>query len=560
MGTTSDPSAQPESSEAERKLQQAVQDVTELLGTTNGHDKAVNKVLSFKGDEQITRFTLLQLVIATGQESRDRSLIQVGLDAFEKVKSKVPNDPALYYNVATGYQELYDFRCREDGANIFDCEDTINSALKYATRAPTTDPRVLTNLGNLHDEIGRPVEAIECYERALVINPDFGMALGNKAIAVETLAPIVRYPTGFYLYAHQLYQAALMRTQSILDVGGPEAVRVFQEHDRELTGLFTTHGQASLLDGETHHDSYDPSVLSDFVEFYTEFCVRHDLYLNTHLVDKLATASIGDAIVPRLITRVGNDDEQQYVHDVMFRLNEITEAFMTARLALVQSQYTNDDFSAISNQTTLVNLADYSASNIFVGHLKTAYKEAIGVLDKIAVLVNHYLALGLKEDSCYYRTVWYEHDASGKPVEPIAVSQKVKDQGYRLFGLYLLCQELCGSKYSHIRNALTHRYLRVYRGATGPKGTYTFEDLTQTTTEALYKIKCAIMYVSLFIETKEQMKRGGEAALEVPLSTEQNLDLWKIPTIATAYHSEGSRGMTEKLAGAFRGLWTRIRR
>jgi hypothetical protein len=30
-------------------------------------------------------------------------------------------------------------------------------------------------------------------------------------------------------------------------------------------------------------------------------------------------------------------------------------------------------------------------------------------------------------------------------------------------GLYLLCKGLCGSKYSDIRNALTHRYLRVFR-------------------------------------------------------------------------------------------------
>lgn len=530
MNTGTSENQQPKQpSAAERKLYQAVQDIGGVLNTTDGHAKAVDKVVSFRGAGQVTRFTLLQLVIATGQESRNRRLIQVGLDAFERLKTKIPkDDPLLYYNVTTGYQELFDFLLHEDGANIFDCEITVASALKYAARAPVTDPRVLTNLGNLLDEIGRPVEAIDCYERALRIDDSFGMALGNKAIAVQTLAPIVRYPTGYYLYAHQLYQAAFAHEQPILDIGGQAALEVFQGHDRALVQWFTRRGQAELLSQDLRHEHYDDAALSDFVKFYTEFCIRHDLYLNTHLVDKLAPASIGDSVVPRLVTRTGEGDEQRYVHDIIFRLNEITEAYITARMALVQSQYTNDDFSTISNQTTLVNLLDYSVSNIYVGHLKTAYKEAFGALDKIAVLVNHYLGLGLKEDRCYYRTVWCEYDEAGEPVEPKVVAQQVKDQGFRLFGLYLLCQELCGSKYSHIRNALTHRYVRVYRAAEGPKGTYTFEDLTQTTIDALYKIKCAIMYVSLFIETKEQAKRGEETdlAIDMPLNTDQNLDLW----------------------------------
>jgi hypothetical protein len=85
-------------------------------------------------------------------------------------------------------------------------------------------------------------------------------------------------------------------------------------------------------------------------------------------------------------------------------------------MSLVQSQYTTPDFSAISQQTTLVNLLDYSVSNIYVGQLKSAYKEAFSALDKIAILVNHYLDLGFPEDRCDYRNVWYEHNARGNLV------------------------------------------------------------------------------------------------------------------------------------------------
>lgn len=516
------PSGEPVNDE----LHEPVKEILVLLKKQNDHDAAVAKIIGFRGKKPATRYTLIQVLLSTGQHYKDRELIQCALDAFDKVKAKAPNDSALYYDIATCYQELYDLRRRSDGANIFDCEDLIKQSLKYAQKASASDPRVLTNLGNLYDTVGRPVDAIDCYDRALRRDESFGMAMGNKAMVVEALAPITSYSTTYMIYAHQLYQSALTHQQSVIDIGGPEALEVFQRRDDELVRRFTESGNAELLDKDLRHERYDESSMSDFVKFYTDFCIRNDLYLNLHIFDKIAHASVGDSIVPRLITQPGEGDEQQYVHDIMFRLNEITEAYITARLSLAQSQYTNPDLSAISNQTTLVNLLDYSVSNIYVGYLKSAYKEAFGVLDKVAVLINHYLGLGLPEERCYYRSVWYEHDSNGEMLDPPILASKVKAQGHRLFGLFQLCQELCGSKYSHIRNALTHRYLRVYRAASGPKGTYMFEDLNQTTIDALNKIKCAIIYASLFIESRERAKRGDGPMVQIPLAIEQNLDIW----------------------------------
>ncbi|HEY6541216.1 MAG TPA: LA2681 family HEPN domain-containing protein [Ktedonobacteraceae bacterium] len=512
------------------ELLEAIKETINLLKKENSHDMAVTKIIGFKGKKSVTRYTLIKALLAVGQERKSKAIIQTALDAFDKVKAKAPSDPDLYYNIATCYQELYDFCRRDEGANIFDCEDIIKQAFKYARKASANDPRALTNLGNLYDALGRPVEAIACYEHALHRDKNFGMALGNKAIAIKSLAPITIYSTMYLVYAHQLYQASFTYEQSIIDVGGLEALKIFQSRDKEIIRRFTESGKAELLNKDLRHEHYDESSLSDFVKFYTDFCIRHNLYLNLHIMDKTANASVGDAVTPRLVTHIGAPKEQEYVSDIMFRLNEIIEAYMTARMSLVQSQYTNSDFSAISNQTSLVNLLDYSVSNIYVGHLKSAYKEAFSALDKIAVLINHYLDLGLPEESCYYRNVWYEYDANGEMKDPLVIASKVKAQGYRLFGLYLLCQELCGSKYSHIRNALTHRYLRVYRAVKGPKGTLMFEDLTRTTIDALYKIKCAIMYVSLFIESKERSKRKDGLTIEYgdPESQDTKMALAKV--------------------------------
>lgn len=510
----------------------------EILGLIRGGqtDKAFQKIAAFRGDGSVTRFTLIRLLVSTGQQDRDRAVLTRALDAFERLKSKAkgPLGPETYYDIANGYLELYALAVYTDGANVFDCEETVTAALRYGLRGAADGPRALTNLGNLYDETGRPVEALGSYERALAIDPEFGMALGNKAMAIQTLAPVTRYPVTHLIQAHQLYQAAIERAESVAEAGLDGSLESFRTQNDEIVRYLTSIGRADRLDQDLRHEPYDDGALSEFVRFYTRFCLQHDLYLNTHLADRQAEASIGDEIVPVLTTRVGDSDDRRYVDDIMFRLNEILESYMTARTALVQSQYVSDDFSAISRMTTLVNLEDGSASNMYVGHIKMAYKEAFAALDKIAVLINNYLALGLPEQQCYYGTVWYEHGPDGKPGDPRVLAPQVKAAGYRLFGLYLLCKDLCGSKYSDIRNALTHRYLRVYTAGPRPKGAYLFDDLTATTIEAMYKIKCAITYAALFIWHAEDQKHAGQRTAQMHLSVDQQLDDWRGPDLDSA--------------------------
>lgn len=208
-GNMDTPSGEPVNDE----LHEPVKEILVLLKKQNDHDAAVAKIIGFRGKKPATRYTLIQVLLSTGQHYKDRELIQCALDAFDKVKAKAPNDSALYYDIATCYQELYDLRRRSDGANIFDCEDLIKQSLKYAQKASASDPRVLTNLGNLYDTVGRPVDAIDCYDRALRRDESFGMAMGNKAMVVEALAPITSYSTTYMIYAHQLYQSALTHQQ-----------------------------------------------------------------------------------------------------------------------------------------------------------------------------------------------------------------------------------------------------------------------------------------------------------------------------------------------------------
>ncbi|GAI13236.1 unnamed protein product, partial [marine sediment metagenome] len=60
---------------------------------------------------------------------------------------------------------------------------------------------------------------------------------------------------------------------------------------------------------------------------------------------------------------------------------------------MVQSQFKRDDFDRISKRTTFVNTLDYSIFNIYIGLLKSAFKEAYNILDKISRFINEYYKL-----------------------------------------------------------------------------------------------------------------------------------------------------------------------
>lgn len=503
-----------------RAIERAVGDVMALVGTGQ-EAAAVEKVVGFRSRGAATRDILIRSLISTGQSNRDAALTRCALSAFERIKKNAKLDAHYYYDVANGYQTLYELGIGSNGQKAFDMAEQANAAIKYFRRATGVDPRVETNLGNLLDSLARPLEALREYQAALVRDPNFAMAAGNYAYALEALTSSGQYPGGLLIMAHRLYQQALEHPASILEVGGQQALDHFLEHRQRIERYFVDSGHPEALHADLNHDPWDSSDKSEFVRFYTDLCLRHDLYLNLHLADPRAAASVGDTFLPTIVSPV--ESSGAYFSDLSFRLNEIHETFATARYLFARSQYVDADTRDISEQTTLINTMDYAVSNLYVGLLKSSYKEAFSALDKLAVLINHYLKIGHSEDSVYYGTVWF---TPGTSRDEGLLSDAVRAGGYKLLGTYLLCLELRGSRYSTLRNAMTHRYVRVFRGTSPEKGGYDFEHLVQLTAEVLFKVKCAIIYTSQFIMAQESRKSSGQPVGTVPIETDQNLDLW----------------------------------
>lgn len=499
-------------------LREAAEGVVKLV-VADREDEAVEKIVNFRSRDEVTRDLLIRTLISTGQHFDSAPLTRAALVAFERVKQSAKPDSPYYYDVANGYQVLYEQGCGVTGENAFEMGEVVNAAVRYFGRADLPEAR--TNLGNLLDSIGRPLEALKAYQEALALDPEFGMAWGNWGVTLEHLASSGQYSGGLLLNAYQMLQEALDRPTSVIDVGGQAALATFLEKHDRIEAHFAANGQGDMPDADLQHDPRDDSGKSDFVRFYTALCIERDLYLNLHLMDAQAEASVGDTYLPTFITSVGAGDSE--FGDLAFRLNELHETFASARYLFARSQYVESDTREISEQTTLVNTLDFAASNLYVGLLKAAYKEAFSTLDKLAVLINHYLDVGHDEQSVYYGNVWFE---PGQADRKRSIAEPVRAAGYRLFGTYLLCLELRGSRYSSLRNAMTHRYVRVFRSGPVVKGGYDFERLVDLTAEVLFKVKCSIIYVSQFITSEEKKKHEGGLLGTLPAWTNQNLDIW----------------------------------
>jgi tetratricopeptide (TPR) repeat protein len=498
----------------------------EALYRARKYDDALTKVSKFREKHPDYKASIIGALIDIGSASNNYQLIEDAIEIFEAmIMSEI--SPQALYNAGNGYQILFE-RELYSGVNVFDCKDFIDRAVMCFMGVNNRDPRLKTNLANLLDDIGRPIEALLQYDAAISIDHDFGMALGNKALTMGRLSFVSDYQTVDLIYTYQLYQQAFKNKSSIVEIGGPNSLHDFEKDSKYIQSLFIKSGDQKMLEQDLTHPDLNIESESDIQRFYTRYCIEKDLYLNLHIHSNVTNASVGDHIGFHIITDMSDEysHRQKHVSEVAFRLNEIKEAYISARLSLVQSQYVNDDFSNISEQTLIVNNLDYSVSNIYVGYLKMSFKEAFSVLDKIAILLNYYLELGHKENNprLSYHSVWFDELDKKK-----RINDKIKLHQAKLFGLYSVFDEIKKSELDEIRNALTHRYLRVSRTMGSINGFTDYEDLVEKTEALLFKVKCSIIYLHLFINDVESKKNGvnDKKLLKMPINTGQWLDLWK---------------------------------
>lgn len=400
--------------------------------------------------------------------------------------------------------------------------------------------QILTNLANALDRVGRFVEALEYWDRALALQPSFAMALGNKGIALTHYA-LALYDEGHACLllkrAHAHLVAALNRELHAEPRAGFEAKRSWIE------SVLSSECVAETVD----IDRFSLGSCRQEVR-YRRWCLSRRLFLNP--LNDLGPHSIAARDVLTSPSIAVGLREGPYYHGFF---NQMKQEFVSARYLYYEAAEARVvHFS--DRDVLLYNTLDYPAYSLSVEKAKAAFRMVYSLLDKMAFFLNHYLSLAIPDRRVTFRALWYEGEQRRKGVRTDLEGR----DNWPLRGLFWLSKDLFEARHGfreclepdardlqEVRNHLEHKYLKLHEdpwpgppdpsdeAAAALADTLAFSlrraDFEAKVLRLLKAARAALIYLSLAVHREEQFRASQRPAQAIvpPLALQLWEDDWK---------------------------------
>lgn len=426
---------------------------------------------------------------------------------------------SILYNAANGHSSLYSLRRRRRKTTIPINDKDLRLAKRLYREALKELPslkgefasQVCVNFGNCLSQLGRFAEAIEFYQAGLKADPTNGMAAGNLGIELEHVARITsRYTHEYLALAHEMLTRALGDSMH-LKFGSQLAIQSFQSHHEYLTKFLQAHKEPISVPKPARSEGKNKAQKE-----YVQFCIDNGLFLNTWVGDPLLSPGVTDEIsYGPIVTPL---DDNYLVPELLRILNEIKEAFATARYLFFLSQRKNNLLDYISSMTLYFDNLDYDVNGIYTGMCKTAYIRAFDILDKVARIINVYFDIGKRRD--YFWPLFAEKQSHGdEHVEWFAARPVIAaSKNYSLFALADICIDYFEREQVDLttidarRNKITHDYLavRLFHLKNETDEAVDLDDFSQQTRNVLRLAKLAVLYAVSAVNLAEAQKESSE--------------------------------------------------
>ena len=370
--------------------------------------------------------------------------------------------------------------------------------------------KALTDCGNSFDIVGRYLDALDCYERALKLDSSFGMAAGNRGITLLNVAPLMAGHE-----SHVLSQAA-----AELDTAISDQERVLRCGGQSALDTFKRRRAALSVSGDLHYSAPEPSPQLN--DPHLDWCLRNQLFLHISPDCIRAGSKILDSVTFRNFRLSLADDA------VLDRANEIIDGFNTIKQAYIAARYLvwlaaaedspiQEQAKTITRRTSFWDTLNYADWGVRPGIGVQALKVAVDTLDTIAVFVHLYFRSGRGVHSINFRTLPYtsRRNKSKKVIAPpFAEALKPPEQNRGLAALFDLSAELDEQSISTLgtlvqrRHAATHRFFAVHNEGVPYSSDWTehvsWPELIQESLESLRLARGAILYLAQMIHIHEK--------------------------------------------------------
>ncbi|NJD69048.1 MAG: hypothetical protein C3F12_07805 [Candidatus Methylomirabilota bacterium] len=520
------------------------------------HEKTYNEllaasdILQLEPDDAISRIgDLVDLSTDLGREDG----LHRAIDWCEQLKTSAlsPGQQAtLCYFEGNAWSAIRQLR-HKDGGDVWEWEQIEFEkeiiCLRLAAKAvgvvdfpPERLCQIYTNLGNCFSHIGRFVEALWYYDKALGIVPDFGMAQGNKAITLSDYARTL-YDNGhtsiFLREAHSLLKSAVEHPLE------PDAREAFTRGKNRIESFL----RPDFLSTPTDLDNF-PMGKNEEEKAYRAWCLRERLFLNP--LNDLGNYPIANRDILTAPSIVVGLNEGPY-YPALF--NALKQEYVSARFLLYAGiEAAGPHFS--DRDVLLYNTLDYPAYGLATEQVKIAFRMAYSIFDKVAFFLNHYLGLQIPERQIYLKTIWFNN---GKKNGDLLSRFKSKEN-WPMRGLYWLSKDLfCDDEgfreaiepdaraLNEYRNHLEHKYLKLHMDEWA--GPLAFQDtvgkaMTDSLAFSVYRrdfemsaisimrlARAALIYLSLGVHTEEHHRAKGRDFnnMVMPMRLDTWDDDWK---------------------------------
>lgn len=371
-----------------------------------------------------------------------------------------------------------------------------------------------TNLGNLYSYLGRYVDALESWGKALEINPTFGMANINIGNGLQYSSQYLFDTThkGLYsCYAYHYFRKGL-RDKNSIHISIRDKI-----HNRfnQMEQLLTEQAKKSLPDLNSDYSLGDDTFLAS----YRKWCLNNTLYINP--LNDLGSYNIACHDCLNMPTIIVSTIEGPIALSIY---NQIKQEFGTARYLCYKSlHYKNLSYS--DQDIVIIQSYDNAIFSYKIEQLKNSFRIAYSLFDKIAYLLNIYLDLGIDTNKVNFKNIWYSNPQKRELRDFFKTSDN-----WLLRGLYWISKDLYSLDEKHqeviepdakeiatIRNYIEHKILLVTRDLQSPDEfnfsyntnaiyTITQNNLQTKTIKLLKIVRSAIVYTSLAINREEIKK------------------------------------------------------
>lgn len=373
--------------------------------------------------------------------------------------------------------------------------------------------RIITNLANALDNIGRFVEAIELWDKAISEDPDFGMALGNKALALFCYAEYINDPLSQNIFLKNSYTTFKQAMSFGVEGHAAEHIKAWVDHLRSIADW----------DGLNLKEPKMSRGRSKAEKKYKRWCVKNRLVLNTVNDILQKSEALSDSLTLPSITLPASNEYTSLPRPYAI-FNQLKQEYVSARYLVFEALQDKDAPLHFSDKETLLyDALDYRFYRLWVEKVKMAFLAAHAIFDKIAYLINDYWKLGLKIKSINFNSIWY---LEGRPKLGLA-KQFESSKNWPLRGLYWLSKDFYhksnavrvvdpDAKIIHeIRNHIAHKYLRVHdhflyaaaeeRARLGHELSYpvTDRELIEQSIKLLKLVRSALIYLSAAVAHEE---------------------------------------------------------